>query len=93
MCWIIFARLNIIGISCNMNEQFGSSYEGEIVRKSFFSGWEPKFASISSSGLKLANNGGSMTHIITSVPEIWTRFDIVNGNMLIIKMHANARKN
>jgi hypothetical protein len=76
-----------------MNEHFGGCYEGEIIRKSFFSGWELKYAYITSNGLRLANNGGSVTHIITSVPEIWTRFDIVNGNMLIIKMHANARKN
>jgi hypothetical protein len=37
--------------------------------------------------------GGPVTHTITAVPEIWTRFDIVHGNKLIIKFHALGRKN
>ena len=93
MCKIIWARLNRMGKACSINEPFVGCIEGEVVRKSFFNGWELKYASISSSGLKLFNNqGGSVSHVITSVPEIWTRFDIVHGNMLIVKMHHQGRK-
>jgi hypothetical protein len=94
MCRLIWARLSRTGRTCNPNESFVGCYEGEIVRKSFFSGWELKYASISSTGLRLSdNNGGSVSHTIASMPEIWTRFDFVHGNMLILKFHANGRKN
>lgn len=28
---------------------------------------------------------------IEGVPEIWTRFELVNGSMLVVKMHAGGK--
>jgi len=92
MCKIIWAKLASMGKICDMNEQYTGHIDGPILRKGFFSGWEENYGSISSNCLKISKNMNSTSSQITSVPEIWTRFDLMQGNMLIIKMHDSGIK-
>jgi len=63
------------------------------VKKAFFGDWESKFGCINNSVFKIsAALGSAPEKTITSVPEIWTRFDFVRGGMLVVKMHRGVVK-
>lgn len=63
------------------------------MRKGFINGWEVKYGALTASSFRISGGkGGAPSHIINSVPEIWTRFEIMHGNMLVVKMHSGGRK-
>lgn len=75
MARIIWAKLASLGKSCNVNELFEGSIDGEIIKKGFFGGWDLKIGAVSGSVFKiLPGLDSSAEKTITEVPEIWTRF-------------------
>lgn len=63
------------------------------MRKSFLKGWEVRYGAVTASSLRISGGkGGAPSQVINAVPEIWTRFEIMHGNMLVVKMHSGGRK-
>ena len=93
MSKLIWAKLTSMGKKCNINDNYDSHIEGEIVKKGFFGDWESKFGSISGPVFKIsAALGSAPEKTVSAVPEIWTRFDFVRGGMLVVKMHIGIFK-
>lgn len=82
-----------MGYTPSTGQQQNSWAEGHILKKSFFGGWEHMFGTLTSQMFKISKTmGGLAEKSITSVREIWSRFEIVEGTMMVIKMHWMGSK-
>ena len=88
MTRILWAKLTSMGKMCNLNETFEGVIEGEILKKSTFGGWERKIGAFKQGVFHiLAQSGQVPEKTISYVPEVWTRFELKEGK-LVIKMFA-----
>jgi hypothetical protein len=68
MARITWAKLATIGHIANLTEPYHGHIEGPVLRKGFFSGWEGRYAAVSTSGLKISKQMGGAGEQIVAVP-------------------------
>lgn len=91
MCRITWAKLASLGVKCLINEQYGGYIEGILLKKAMF-GWEQRYVTITNQGMESCRNiYDGPTLIVVAVNEIWTRFEIQKG-YLVIKFHHEGMK-
>jgi len=94
-CSIIWAKLQLQRYNCPLYQEFNGFIEGRILRKSKFLGdWAFREIVIDSEGLKsYVSRNDLPTTRIYRIPELWTRFQLIEQNMyLIIKLHFEGTK-
>jgi len=89
---LVWAKLISMGVMCKIVSQYSGHVASPILRKTFFGGWERNYGMIEGQVFKISEGMNvSASKKIEGVPEIWTRFELVNGNMMVVKMHSGGK--
>jgi hypothetical protein len=56
---IIWAKLTTMGKHSRLDQPFNGHIEGPIVNKTFFTGWQAKYANISADAFRISNQLGT----------------------------------
>jgi hypothetical protein len=93
MTRILWAKMASMNRVISVTETFQGAIDGEILKRGFFGGWERKIGVINGFEFKILSEINAAPEVtIAVVPEIWTRFEIVEGDNVVIKMHHGVWK-